>query len=186
MAAINHFDWLDNGYQPQAQARVGWNKNGFLVLLCAKEPKIDKNEKTTGGAVCRDSCLEFFFQPLPDQDARYANVECNPVPVFHVGIGASRQDRTTLREDIPGINARPLGGEGSWWGVAYILPTAFLTSVFPGFTLTPGARMRGNFFKCNETNSPHFGMWNPTLTEKPDFHRPERFGEMSLGGDVDV
>ena len=43
------------------------------------------------------------------------------------------------------------------------------------------ARIRANFYKCGDkTAHPHFLSWSPVSTEKPDFHRPEFFGELYL------
>ena len=43
--------------------------------------------------------------------------------------------------------------------------------------------MRGNFYKCDESVHPHFGVWNPVATPQPDFHRPECFGILRLQAD---
>ena len=42
--------------------------------------------------------------------------------------------------------------------------------------------LRANFYKCGDkTAHPHYLSWSPIHTEKPDFHRPEFFGELILG-----
>jgi hypothetical protein len=42
-------------------------------------------------------------------------------------------------------------------------------------------KLLGNFYKCADaTDQPHYVSWNPIKTEKPDFHRPEFFGEIYL------
>ena len=41
--------------------------------------------------------------------------------------------------------------------------------------------VRANFYKCGDkTAHPHFLSWNPVVSSKPDFHRPECFGELIL------
>ena len=42
-------------------------------------------------------------------------------------------------------------------------------------------KLLGNFYKCGDaTEMPHYLSWNPIQTERPDFHRPEFFGELYL------
>jgi hypothetical protein len=41
--------------------------------------------------------------------------------------------------------------------------------------------LRANFYKCGDgTSVPHYLSWNQVITETPDFHRPEFFGEISF------
>jgi hypothetical protein len=43
--------------------------------------------------------------------------------------------------------------------------------------------IRANFYKCGDlTAHPHFLSWNPIDLPKPDFHRPEFFGTLTLKG----
>jgi hypothetical protein len=40
-------------------------------------------------------------------------------------------------------------------------------------------KIMGNFYKCgDDTSMKHYVSWNPILTETPDFHRPDFFGEL--------
>lgn len=42
-------------------------------------------------------------------------------------------------------------------------------------------RLRANFYKCADGSArPHYISWAPIETPKPDFHRPEFFGELLL------
>jgi hypothetical protein len=41
--------------------------------------------------------------------------------------------------------------------------------------------LKANFYKCaDKTKQPHFLSWQPIRLPKPDFHRPEFFGEIVL------
>ena len=41
--------------------------------------------------------------------------------------------------------------------------------------------IRANFYKCGDkTAHPHYLSWSPIDTPKPDFHRPDFFGELLL------
>ena len=61
--------------------------------------------------------------------------------------------------------------------MALIIPAeAFFRTAIIGFD---GMRMKGNFYKCGDhLQKPHFLSWNPIHVDRPDFHRPEFFGEL--------
>ena len=86
-----------DGYRPKACARVGVHEGDLHVLMYALEPAIQARETRVGGAVCVDSCLEFFVQPL-ESDERYLNFEANPLGTMHLGIGAGRAGRAVYGE----------------------------------------------------------------------------------------
>ena len=51
-----------------------------------------------------------------------------------------------------------------------------------GVVPRPGMIMRANFQAvCSAGNPPYYMSWSPIDTPKPDFHRPEFFGEIILG-----
>ena len=62
--------------------------------------------------------------------------------------------------------------------------TAALLIPFRLIGIDPAAlpvSLRGNFYKCGDkTAHPHYLSWNPIKTPKPDFHRPEFFGELLI------
>ena len=63
------------------------------------------------------------------------------------------------------------------WMVALVIP-------YPAIGLDPNnlpEKIQANFYKCGEeTAHPHYLSWNPIKTSRPDFHRPEYFGELKL------
>ena len=178
-ADIAFYPWDESGYRPEARAYAGWDDAGLQVLLCAKEETIQARETRVGGPVCVDSCLEFFLMPFPDADDRYLNIEVNPAGTAHIGLGAGRAPRRVWSELPEGLALSTSRHAGGWWAVRYALPMAFLREIY-GRTLAPGATMRGNFYTCDEQLHPHFGAWNPVVTPRPDFHRPEYFGALRL------
>ena len=182
-ASIACYPWDDSGYCPEARAYVGWDAAGLQVLLCAREERIQAAETRVGGAVCVDSCLEFFLQPFPDADARYLNVEVNPAGVAHIGLGEGRAPRRVWEEVPAGFNIEASRHAGAWWAVRYTIPAAFLREIY-GQDLLPGAVLRGNFYTCDESIHPHFGAWHPVIAPQPDFHRPECFGALRLADEV--
>ena len=180
-ACVDKFRWTDSGFEPETFARVGYNSSGLYVLMWSMDPDVDVNDATRfGGDVYLDSCMEFFFTPDPAYDRRYINIEANARAVVHIGIGEGRENRRVLSSPPPGFESGVYVKDGELWALYYHVPTAFIKSEFPRFAPERDRVMRGNFFKCNVTAHTHYGMWIDTLTPTPDFHRPERFGEMAL------
>ena len=166
-------------YRPACCARVGWNESGIHVLMYAKEPEIRAEVTEIGGAVCTDSCLEFFLAPDAEKPL-YVNCEVNPLCVMHIGLGEGRHGRTVLKAIPEGFNATHSDHNGGWWAVSYTIPAAFLKEHF-GVTPAAGQQMRGNFYKCGDLSAHvHYCRFKPYNTPKPDYHRPEQFASLAM------
>ena len=177
-AKLDQCPW-GGDYRPACAARAGWNENGIYVLMYAKEEEIRAEVKEIGGAVCTDSCLEFFLAPDADKPL-YVNCEVNPLCVMHIGLGEGRHGRTVLKAIPEGFNPTHSEHRGGWWAVSYTIPADFLKEHF-GVTPAAGQAMRGNFYKCGDlTGHIHYCMFKPYDTPKPDYHRPEQFASMLL------
>ena len=51
----------------------------------------------------------------------------------------------------------------------------------PEYQYSDGMKIRTNFYKCGDnTELPHYGIWNPIPLEEPDFHQPDYLGEVVL------
>ena len=174
-AAIDQYVWPGD-YRCEARAYVARGADGLSVLMCANEKTIHTEAKAFNDPVCRDSCLEFFLQPV-EGDGRYVNFEVSAAGIALIGIGPDRYDRALLPALPEGMDIQASRHEGEWWAVRYRVPFALLRELFGG---EPSARMRGNFYTCDETIHPHFGSWSPVASANPDFHRPECFGEIEF------
>lgn len=175
-ALIEDFPW-GGAYFPDARANVQWDEDGLWVTLCAKEETISSHETAFGGAVCRDSCLEFFVNPCPNAQDKYINVETNPRGAMHIGVGEGRGSRTVLTEIPSDLSLSVSGHREGWWAVRYHLTNRLMKELCGA---EPEKVMRANFYKCDETIHPHFATWSPVVAPAPDFHRPEYFGEIEL------
>lgn len=190
LAPIDCFPWDESGYRPAAQAQVFVTDSAFHVRLRAYETAIEAKGVKRNDYVYLDSCLEFFFQPDPDSDKRYLNMEFNPLGVPYLSLGTDRYDRILLGEkeersmriQSSVTKDRFTEYKGPYWEIVFDLPFSFIEDYFGKVDFKPGKRMRGNFYKCGDgTKFPHYGCWNPIVIEKPDFHRPEFFGELRIG-----
>ena len=177
--AINNYPW-DCKYQPKAEGYVARTPDALRVTLTAWEQTIRAFEMETGGAVFKDSCLEFFFQPAPETDARYINIEINPIGTMHIGIGEGRHGRTVLGELPDGIAPITRIERGKLWSVSYELPFSWIQSLFPDFSHEGEIKLRGNFYACDESIHPHFGTAFPVEAAQPDFHCPACFQEIII------
>lgn len=191
-ARIATYRWLGGGYEPVAEARLVFVPDfGFILRMSCNEqdPKAVYTEYNQ--PVYTDSCLEFFAAWV-DGDSRYMNMEMNARGTLLSCLGPGRGDRIPVADltggRIPIVTGSLTEGDSlstgvchapDWWHVIALIPTALLARVYgvPETRFGPGMTFRGNFYKCgDETPVPHYGMWNPVGTEKPDFHRPEFFG----------
>lgn len=138
------------------------------------------------GPVWEDSCVEFFCQ-VPGEEY-YCNFECNCIGAM---VGSRRRGRA---EDVKPFSADEMGRierrctfpreafeekDGLYeWTVEESIP---LDLIFRNHKPHFPQRLRVNFYKCaDKTKKPHFLSWQPIKTDKPDFHRPEFFGEIVL------
>lgn len=61
-----------------------------MVFLISYEKEIMAARENMNDPVCRDSCMEFFLKPNPENDSRYLNFELNPRGTLFLGIGKDR------------------------------------------------------------------------------------------------
>ena len=105
------------------------------------------------------------------------NFEVNAAGIALIGIGKGRHGRALLPALPENMEIQASRHAGEWWAVRYRVPFTLLKKLFGKQS---DARMRGNFYTCDETIHPHFGTWNPVASDQPDFHRPECFGELEF------
>ncbi len=136
--------------------------------------------------VSADSCVEFFCQ-VPN-DEHYINFEFNCIGTATASYRLGRAEevvRLTPEElnqvlrysTLPREPFEEKEGEFTW-ELCIAIPFALLEAK----TGQKIAKLiRGNFYKCADmTRTKHYVSWQPIPTEKPDFHRPEFFGELCL------
>ncbi|GHV67008.1 hypothetical protein AGMMS49928_03060 [Spirochaetia bacterium] len=164
----------------EAFAQLCYTGAAIFVRLSVREQDILSRFSGLLDEVCRDSCLEFFFSP--GEDRRYFNFEFNPAGALYLGFGrdryhTSRQVLVDYREQFSVI---PRSFEGGW-GIDFSIPLSFIQLYVPSFRLESGTTLRGNFYKCgDETKHPHYLVWNPIVSDHPDFHQPKDFGTILL------
>ena len=185
-------------YKPEVAFRI-WHSGSVLHLeYKVKEQSIRAVETHDGSDVYKDSCVEFFFQPLPD-DPHYYNFEFNAAGTMVLSWRTGRMDpehaspevlasvkREVAIEDaafVPSVEGGRVGFEerpakGPWALRADIPVEALWRSGIRSFS---GLRARANFYKCGDAlKVPHFVTFAPIDTAKPDYHRPEFFTDLDF------
>lgn len=182
---IDTVNWQEYPYRPQVRFRIA-HTGGTILLeysVCEKTSRARYGEDD--GSVWTDSCVEFFS--CMGGDNIYYNIETNCIGTVLLGAGPEREGRFRAGRDITSKIKRysTLGDkpfeekETGEWSLSLVIPA----EVFHQHDIRQlgGRTVRANFYKCgDELSTPHFLSWNPIEIEKPDFHRPDFFGEITF------
>lgn len=174
-------NWPEFSAQCEAGVELSHSSDMLHIHYIVDEPAVVANCTADGQHVWEDSCAEFFFDP--EGKGEYYNLECSCTGKIYLCKGAGRSGRVPLDEAaLKSITRRctlpqeafGLLNERTRWELWLDVPA----SVF-GLERYDGLRARGNFYKCADA-SPyrHYLSYAPIATPKPDFHRPEFFGEI--------
>lgn len=184
--SIDCVNWSETYPDSRATIVYSAHSNNNLFLLFECEGSDLKAEVTDDlGPVANDSCVEFFVSPVPDT-GRYWNFEFNAIGRKNVSTRILRPEPRRLNADelaqiavLPSEGLTPFAEKSGWhsWSLLVSIPLSLLGLPNPTFPLA----MKGNFYKCGaKTSSPHYLSWAPIVTDRPDFHRPEFFGDIIL------
>ena len=186
--SIDHFHPDSSEHRPVTQAALGVSPRALLLWFRVQDRFVLARRQGYQQDVCRDSCVEFFFQPAGQ--AGYFNVEINcggaillkynlrprqsePLPTIAL-------DEVQIETTLPPRIDPELSGPTTWL-IACTLPLDVLRPYLPEtveLPPPPGATWRGNFYKCgDETSHPHWGSWSP-IGKVKDFHQPQQFGTL--------
>ncbi len=178
-AYINNYVW-GGIYRPAAFAKlVLVEGQGFYLQMTCYEHSPKAVYSKYNDSVWLDSCLEFFAS-FNNQSNLYINLEMNSNGAYLMGLRESRESKRDSKT-IAAISEPKVIKHGGIWQVEFFFSFDVLDKLFGKIDYVSGYKFKGNFYKCgDETEYPHFGMWNPVGTEKPDFHRPEYFGELVI------
>ena len=175
IAKIDTLNWKDWSYCPDTEFKVMVNDKGLYVHFETDEEELIYDCKNLNEDVYKDSCVEFFFKPDPENE-NYFNFEVNAIGTPIIGLGASRK---RIRLDIKDISIFNFEYEIKEKGfiLNFFIPFSFLLQYVDKI----GDYFLGNFQKCKEKgNNPHFVTYYPIKTENPDFHRPEYFDKILI------
>lgn len=162
----------------RATAQICYDDEALYVHFAAYEPNMRAELNGKLDEVCEDSCMEFFFSPLPG-DLRYFNIECNFNCAMYLGMGSNAHNLIRFVPEEPPISPKATKTSDGWM-LDYAIPYTFIRQFFPEFAPAPGCTIRANCYKCGDkTVPPHHFAWNPIpILPYASFHNPEAFGVM--------
>lgn len=169
-------------YRPKTEAEVDLLEGkGILVRMSCEEENPRAVYQEENEPVYQDSCMEFFLNAMPEKSELYLNFEVNANGALLCYQGKNRTERRSLKElsiERPQVEVKR---DRLHWEIQYLISFELLSAVYGECRLHKSSVIRGNFYKCGDlTEKPHYGCWNPIVKEKPDFHVPEFFGEISF------
>ena len=180
---------------PDMRFRVLWDETCLYVRMALRDRWVRSVVTAPQGPVHTDSCCEFFVQPAGARG--YFNFETNAGGCLHVcfvtdprrlpggalaaetPVPAAWLDRLEIHHSLPRVVDPELAAPTDWC-VCYAIPLEMLeecagTPCRPA----PGAVWRGNFQCCGDaTSHPRFCHWADLGPGEPNFHQPDKFGEL--------
>jgi hypothetical protein len=197
-AETAHVDWFhprSSDHRPVTDMRMLHDADALYVRFRVQDRFVRAVTTTYQGPTCRDSCVEFFLEPLPGRgyfnfefncigaallyfvedptiiDGRFARFTPVPADLFsQVTVGPALAG--PISTEIPG----PLE-----WSIGCRVPWSVFESYLGPLGAQSGKTWRGNFYKCaSELSHPHWAAWSP-VGDQLNFHQPARFGTIDFG-----
>lgn len=184
---IDTVNWKEQyPYRPLTAFAIAHSQTAIYIDFFVRCNYLRAVNYENNSNVHQDSCVEFFVQPNPD-DPHYFNFEFNCIGTIDAARRLDRNNFEKLTDEqlgrirrVASCGNKPFEEvQGMFtWNLLVVIPLDIIGIDPAKLPLT----MRGNFYKCADmTSVPHFLSWNPVETPTPDFHRPEFFGEITLG-----
>lgn len=186
--SIDNYPWFKGGQKQNTRVAVLYDDKALYALFVCEDKHIYSVATQSNGPVCLDSCVELFATPEPARGPDYFNFEANCCGTMLLGWGPERNDRVLANTDIfkqvrvatsiPSPTRGETPGDDGWW-LAVALPYSAISKL-AGRTISvkSGDQWKANFFRCGGKTDDQYACWNPIVTPKPDFHRPEQFGTL--------
>ena len=181
---INESNWsAEYPTAPVSTAMIAHSGLSLYIMFTARVDEVRAMVTENLGPVADDNCFEFFVK-IPGCD-RYWNFEFNTLGVANVSSRITRKSPERFTPDkLKQIARYPstvhptpaIHGECDLW-----LIVSIPLSLIGLDNISCPTLLMGNLYSCAAAlEHPYYLSWNPIMTDKPDFHRPEYFGYLIL------
>ncbi len=183
--AVACVNWpAENHGNPQCQVAVAYNNSNLYVHFIATDDSLRAVHTQPLSPVAQDSCVEVFLS-VPGSP-EYWNFEFNCIGTVNASHRVERPNAVRLtpaeigtigRYASLGTNAFEEKEGRATWELTVSIP---LNLIGLDATKTPTA-IKANFYKCaGKTRYPHYLSWSPIAADRPNFHCPEFFGNVTF------
>jgi len=184
--SLDHRNWIPAEHV-QVNFSIGHDGSNIFLRYDVQEEQVRAVNTEFNSAVWEDSCVEFFFSF--EEDDNYYNFEINAIGTVLGAYGKNRNERTWLPASLlkqietrSSLGSEPFEANKDFnsWDIFIRIPIRVFC--YNNHKDLSGKQGMANFYKCGDKlDKPHFLSWKPVETEKPDFHLPEFFGQLSFG-----
>ncbi|WP_231187877.1 carbohydrate-binding family 9-like protein [Haladaptatus sp. DYF46] len=192
---VDQFNWHRDGPKPSLTARILYDDDALYLQFHVEDHNISSLVTDLNGPTYRDSSVELFADPNPNEDSRYFNFEANCCGYFKLAwqekgwqerdigrdlVSASVAERVRVETSIEGPTREPRDDDEGWW-LAAALPFSVLRSL-TGIDIDPDSDTvwRGNVYRSGVPSDEQKATWNPMPTQVPAYHSPTYFGRFTF------
>jgi len=194
--AVSNFLSRSSDHRPTVQARVLYDAKNLHVFFHVQDRYVKSVATNYLDPVCRDSCVEFFVEPVPGKG--YFNIEFNcggTLLLFYIEDPTRTPEGPTefkkmepvkkeLAQTIRVAHSMPDVVEPeipapTTWLLQYSAPISMFEAYVGPLGNLAGQTWRGNFYKCADRSShPHWASWAPL--DSANFHLPQCFAPITF------
>lgn len=176
-------------YLPETKFKLMYGRQGLYIIFLVHDMYVLARNPMRG-MVCRDSCVEFFFQ-IPAKN-EYFNLEMaagGNFLIYYITDITCKNYINLPQEDYAQIKTFPSIRGGTFeekkqpesWTLGAFIPFTLLSKyhgTIINSSTVKGQVWRGNFYKCANGSNVHWASWAKLPEVK--FHLPEYFGYLNF------
>jgi hypothetical protein len=187
------FPWWKEGKREQTQARLLWDEEYLYVAFVCADEHITARHTERDGKIPEDDCAEIMLTPDADHPHVYFNIEFNVLGGILDNFRPNGPDKPRAPKwdaegvKIAGTYVGTLNDDSDSdrsWQVELAIPWRNFAAYMKSSPPKPGLVMRLNLNRHGGQTNPQYSQWASGGTPKPSFHTPDRFGRVTLSGDM--
>ena len=181
-----HFPWWEEGEKEQTEVKMFWDNTFLYVSFKCEDRHIRADHYNTNARTYNDDCVELFWNPNPqEQKEDYYQFEINCIGNL---LSVRKSNRRTIM--LPYITQTIQGtvNDDTDMDTGWIIEMAVRFSEYPELsereTPLPGDMWRVGLNRCGGVTNAQYSQWSPSQTDRPNFHKPDDFGEIIFSGET--